>query len=1052
MLLALTSVMGQVGAVNLPAPTDDETSTSDTSAELPIIPYPASLTRGEGTLALSGLTAVNYAVADSTQALAEDLAAQLNAAAGLTLKATAGNGTAVAGAINFVYASQADGDEAYTLVVDASGITITAQAGAGFFYAVQTLKQMLPVAIFCVDEEELPDTTAVWSLPYVSIADAPLLGHRGFMLDESRHFFGIGEVKKLIDVASTYKLNRFHWHLTDDQGWRVEIPEYPRLTTVGAVRKGSLVINDPTNGVEFYDDTEYGRGCYYTLDQLAEVVAYAKERHVEIIPEIDLPGHMVAAIAAYPELSCDPDKTYEVRIEKGISSDVLNVGSDSVIDFLKCVLGHIATVFPYQYIHIGGDECPTDAWLNNADCQKRIEEEGLSTVNDLQPWLVETLGSWLKSEYGKDIIVWDELLAYWDDSYTTEPVFMAWHSTAYTSTAANKGFKSICVPYLPLYFDQLQAEVSDLKVDEPYMGGYGDGTVNTVEEVYNFNPLVSVSGKEEYVLGTQANLWTESCSTQFQLEYQLFPRLLALSEAAWLPTTKKDYTNFLARLQDNIAILTQKYISYAEHVIVKPELTAAEEALEEALNIRIYSQPGDVGHPSQADYDALTKAYRTLANISEPTDDDVNALLTAIETYKNAEIKQPEAGKIYEIASAAIYFRTRYNGSTVYAAGDGLKFHYTSQFEPEELWYITPQATGGYIITQVGSSKAVEMPTYNAPLTLSDGGGTPVRFDIANQPTGNYTYRPGVLTITAWADSTASSARRFYGTSAGTVIAYDSTATCSPAGWRIYETYGFDYYLNKLYQKCVRIIAESDPKSYGEPTQEALDFLQEKLVTPAAESLNDSVTEEIYLKYVDIYQQFTEMETVGLIESLDESHLYRLRNAYYTDYYACVNTATLSVRPQQLGTGGDNYNWVIRKNNDGTATLFSAFNGKPAYVVFNSTNAQVKVGRDYNWTLREVENSQGETCIAIIDATDTYGWFINPGAWAYVLLKPSDQNACIWTFEKLTAEVPTGINQVTTDGSANTTDETIYYDLSGRRVTQPANGIYITNRHTKVKK
>ena len=193
-----------------------------------------------------------------------------------------------------------------------------------------------------------------------------------------------------------------HWHLTDDQGWRVEIPEYPKLTEVGSIRSGSFVSPGDGSG-KFFDDTEYGRGMWYTQEDLKEIVAYAKERYIDILPEVDFPGHMVAAITAYPNLSCDPSKKYSVRLDSGISQDVLNVGSDEVIDFLKCILDNLAKIFPYQYIHFGGDECPTTQWSTNADCLKRVADEGLSGVEELQSWLVEQLGVYVKEKYNKDI-------------------------------------------------------------------------------------------------------------------------------------------------------------------------------------------------------------------------------------------------------------------------------------------------------------------------------------------------------------------------------------------------------------------------------------------------------------------------------------------------------------------------------------------------------------------------------------------------------------------------------------------------------------------------
>ncbi|MBR6482306.1 MAG: family 20 glycosylhydrolase, partial [Bacteroidaceae bacterium] len=348
-----------------------------------IVPFPSQLTVvKDGKADFAKFTTITY-TDELVRKHVESFATQCAKASGKTLTIKETPATPEANSIHLSVDAEQPA-EGYTLQVTDNGIRITASEAAGFFYALQTLKQLLPHQYFAESVQQVE-----WTLPYVEISDRPHLGHRGYMLDIARHFFNKEEVKRVLDIMAFYKMNRFHWHLTDDQGWRIEIPEYPRLTEVGAIRKGSF--SNPGDGRAFYDDTEYGRGMWYSQDDLREIVAYAAERHIEIIPEVDLPGHMVAAVASYPEFSCDPSKKYEVRIDGGISHDVLNIGKDEVIDFLKCVLGHVATIFPYQYVHIGGDECPTEQWSNNADCLRRVQEEGLSGVNELQSWLVELL-------------------------------------------------------------------------------------------------------------------------------------------------------------------------------------------------------------------------------------------------------------------------------------------------------------------------------------------------------------------------------------------------------------------------------------------------------------------------------------------------------------------------------------------------------------------------------------------------------------------------------------------------------------------------------------
>lgn len=562
---------------------------------LPLIPYPANLTRNEGTFNLKQLTAITTPAGDEAVArYAQEFATQLEKTSGI--KVPVNPTTAATSLVMTKDATLAH--EAYKLTVNEAGINIAAADSTGFFYAIQTLKQLMPHAIY---NRSGASTAIDWTVPCVEIADQPQLGHRGYMLDVARHFFSKTEVKRILDIMATYKMNRFHWHLTDDQGWRIDIPEYPKLAQVGAVRKGSFV--NAGGSSKFFDDTEYGRGMYYTLDDLREIVAYAKNLNIEIIPEIDLPGHMVAAVAAYPEFSCDPTKKYEVRIDGGISKDVLNIGKDETIDFLKCVLGHMAEVFPYKYIHLGGDECPTDQWSHNADCLKRVKDEGLAGVNELQSWLVEKLGLYLKEKYDKDIICWDELLAHWKSDNTVKPVIMAWNHINKSKDAADKGFKSIVVPYQSLYLDMMQVPLSEVDVNEKYQGGWGDNWVNSVETVYGVNPVASLSGKENFCLGVQGNMWTETCNDSVEVEYQLLPRMLALSETGWLPAAKKDFASFYMRLQKNRDILDAKGLTYATHYFDEPDLTEQEAAVAEAASLLENAKPGKVGYPSQTEYD-----------------------------------------------------------------------------------------------------------------------------------------------------------------------------------------------------------------------------------------------------------------------------------------------------------------------------------------------------------------------------------------------------------------------------------------------------------------
>lgn len=919
--------------------------------------------------------------------------------------------------------------EAYALSACGGGITITASSFGGFFNGLQTLRQMLPTAIYGQTLQENID----WTCESVTMYDEPQLKHRGFHLDVSRHFFSKEEVKKLLDAASVYKLNRFHWHLTDDQGWRIEIPEYPLLTTIGAVRSRSLTINDPTNNTEFYDDTEYGRGCFYTLDDLREVVAYAKERNIEIIPEVDLPGHMVAAIAAYPELSCDPTKNYEVRVAKGISTDVLNVGKDEVIDFLKCVLGHVAEVFPYNMIHIGGDECPTTAWTNNAECLQRVRDEGLTGVNQLQAWLVEKLGSYLRDEYGKTVIVWDELLSNWNSSFTIKPVIMAWRGTSYITQAADKGFQSIAVPTSPLYFDLLQISPDKMEIDAPYFGGYGDNSVNSVDRVYNFNPLAQVSGREQFVLGTQANLWTESCTENREAEYCLYPRLIALSETAWTPNDKKDFASFYTRLQHHADILDAKGIFYAKHYFQTPELSVAEEALKEAEILLKESQPGKVGYPAQSDYDLLSNAYNALK-----ADMGNESLCTALQNqlayYKTAPITLPLSGHAYRILSASTYYRNRYEGSSLYADGSSLRIHYTEQTEPEELWQFTQQPDGSYIISSMLNKQQLSLPsTAGSAATFAEiGSGFNVRKAV--KPAGGYDYIPGVVNIKF-------GNLNLYAKMTGQIVGDNDSTLCYPGTWRIVEVTDFAERLQGLADKAEHIISTSKPGKIGDPTPEALEFLRTEVLEPALEALQQgNVTEETYLYFTAKYQEFLQKERLSILNEIDEDRFYLICNAYHTTYYAYGNANSKIVVPRTLAQT-DGYKWAFVKNGDGTVMIKNKLSNTFAYVNADAVDERIRLGNAYKWTLGEATTDLGDTGIVIIDGSGTYSWYTNPSAWTYVLLKPYDWGASIWKLIKTTEEVPDNIISI----ELPTQKSSPIYDLQGRRVTTPQKGLYIRN-------
>lgn len=993
---------------------------------LPLIPYPANLTRNEGTFNLKQLTAITTPAGDEAVArYAQEFATQLEKTSGIKVPV---NPTTAATSL-VMTKNAALAHEAYKLTVTEAGINIAAADSTGFFYAIQTLKQLMPHAIY---NRSGASTAIDWTVPCVEIADQPQLGHRGYMLDVARHFFSKTEVKRILDIMATYKMNRFHWHLTDDQGWRIDIPEYPKLAQVGAVRKGSFV--NAGGSSKFFDDTEYGRGMYYTLDDLREIVAYAKSLNIEIIPEIDLPGHMVAAVAAYPEFSCDPTKKYEVRIDGGISKDVLNIGKDETIDFLKCVLGHMAEVFPYKYIHLGGDECPTDQWSHNADCLKRVKDEGLAGVNELQSWLVEKLGLYLKEKYNKDIICWDELLAHWKSDNTVKPVIMAWNHINKSKEAADKGFKSIVVPYQSLYLDMMQVPLSEVDVNEKYQGGWGDNWVNSVETVYGVNPVASLSGKEDFCLGVQGNMWTETCNDSVEVEYQLLPRMLALSETGWLPAAKKNFASFYIRLQKNRDILDAKGLTYATHYFDEPDLTEQEAAVAEAASLLENAKPGKVGYPSQTEYDKLSSAYAPFIADNGATG-DVAALKAAIAAYKTAAVTMPVEGKTYKLVSASTYYKAKYVGSTAYVDGSQIRFHYTPQVEPEELWQFTAK-DGGYVMTNALTGKQVVMPANNnANITLADAG-TTLTIAQATVASGKYSYVAGALNIGV-------NGKYLSADCTGLVKAGTNAALCYQGTWFLEEVTDFTAQLNGLVKKANRIVAESNPGAMGEPTEEAIALLSNDLIAPATAAVAaGSVSEAAYKQYQEVYAQYLAMPRVSPISGIDESYYYYIRNAFFDTYYAEAQ-ADGTIAPRTKGEG-DSFLWQFVKKGD-KVSIISKLTGKPAYIDTEAEGTNLKIGSPYEWGLNEYTCDEGKTGIQIITANGEFSWYTNPNAWKNnVILKPKTYGASIWTFE--VSNVATGVHATTAPAIMPTS----YYDLQGRRVSQPSHGVYVTNTGRKV--
>lgn len=430
----------------------------------------------------------------------------------------------------------------YRLTVDAKGVYIAGNNENGIFYGIQTLIQLLPVS----PAQKLP-------IPYVSIKDYPRFAYRGAMLDVCRHFFPVEFVKKYINYLALHKMNYFHWHLTDDQGWRIEIKKYPKLTQTGAYRYGTIVGHYP--GTE-NDNTR--SGGFYTQEQVKEIVKYAAARYITVVPEIEMPGHSSAAIAAYPQLSCFPDSLTVipknnisaggkeqqangqpklVQESWGVYKDVY-CPSDYTFSFLQDVIDEIVPLFPAKYIHVGGDECPKDAWKESAFCQNLIKEKGLKDEHGLQSYFIGRMEKYINGK-GKSIIGWDEIL---EGGLAPNATVMSWRGEQGGIDAAKQNHDVIMTPTTYAYLDYAQRKPEDSLV----IGGF-----LPPDKVYGYNPIPAVLTPEQgkHILGGQGNLWTEYIGNDKKVEYMVFPRLTALSEVFWTPQSKRDFNDFQNRLQ-----------------------------------------------------------------------------------------------------------------------------------------------------------------------------------------------------------------------------------------------------------------------------------------------------------------------------------------------------------------------------------------------------------------------------------------------------------------------------------------------------------------------
>ena len=432
------------------------------------------------------------------------------------------------------------GDEAYLLKINNKGILVTASAPNGIFYGIQTIKQLLPVA---ASEKLL--------IPFVDIKDQPRFAWRGLMLDVGRHFYPVSYIKEFLDNMAMYKLNTFHWHLVEDQGWRIEIKKYPKLTEMAHWRDETIIGHARES--KTYDGIGYGG--FYTQDQIRAVVQYAAERYITVIPEIEMPGHSCAALAAYPELGCTGGP-YEVQKTWGVFKDVYCAGQEETFEFLQNVLDEVCELFPSTYIHVGGDECPKDSWKKCPKCQKRINEEGLKDEHELQSYLIQRMERYLNGKNRK-LIGWDEIL---EGGLAPEATVMSWRGEKGGIEAARQKHDVVMSPTTYCYFDYYQTQN---KETEPLaIGGF-----LPLDQVYNYEPIPEELNEQEakHILGAQANIWTEYISNTNKLEYMIFPRVCALAEVVWSPKPGKDFTDFRSRLDTEFSRLKMYGINYCDH-------------------------------------------------------------------------------------------------------------------------------------------------------------------------------------------------------------------------------------------------------------------------------------------------------------------------------------------------------------------------------------------------------------------------------------------------------------------------------------------------------
>jgi hexosaminidase len=509
-----------------------------------VVPKPLMVTEGKGVFGIQQGTIILVDETNGTLEMAGLLAEKIKLSSGLILETKSYNAAFPKNNSIVFTTLGADvslGKEGYSIDISETTVLIQAVSANGFFYGLQTLLQLLPAEI-----EKHSSLAKRYTLPVVNIKDKPRFAYRGMHLDVSRHMFPVEFIKKHIDLMAMYKLNTFHWHLTDDQGWRIEIKKYPKLTQVGSIRKGTQVgSSDSIDAVPY--------SGFYTQDEAREIVNYAASKYITVMPEIEMPGHSVAALTSYPYLACT-NGPFEVRTKWGVADDILCVGNDSVFTFMQDVLTEIMDIFPSTYIHIGGDEAPKVRWKACPKCQSRIKAEGLKDEAELQSYFIKRIEKFLISK-NRQLIGWDEIL---EGDLAPEATVMAWRGIQAGIDAATQGHDAIMTPVDYCYFDYYQGDAATKSE--------ANGGPLTLKMVYSYNPVPQVLDPEQakHIIGVQGNVWTEFLKTPNHVEYMAFPRAIALAEVAWSQQDSRNWDSFINRMDNQFPRLDYMGVNYCK--------------------------------------------------------------------------------------------------------------------------------------------------------------------------------------------------------------------------------------------------------------------------------------------------------------------------------------------------------------------------------------------------------------------------------------------------------------------------------------------------------